>query len=97
MVTDDVKQKSVPWANRPMAAAVFCAILCAGTIVISLLSSMNQTNSSAQIILLLGFLPTCFVFVGLAISNMKTEIRNLREQVETLSKASMSPDGARGL
>lgn len=81
MVIDEVKRKSAPWV-----AAGFCAALSAMTIVTDLsLSFINHTNSNLPIVFLC-FLPMCFFFVGAAVSDMRNQIRELREQVATLKQ-----------
>jgi TRAP-type C4-dicarboxylate transport system permease small subunit len=74
------RQKIAPWV-----AAAFCAVLSLITILQNLwLTVVNRTETGGWAVVFLCFLPVCFCFVGMAISESQREIRELKQQLAEL-------------
>jgi hypothetical protein len=77
-------------AIRPWVPAGFCAALSVITIAVSLCISVFNRSSNEWLSGLSGFLcflPVCFVWVGQLLSEMRSEISELRKQVVELQRA----------
>lgn len=61
----------------PWIPAMFCGVLS----LIAVATSFVAPAPDATLPVLIGFLPMCFVFVGVFMANMQREIRELRARL----------------
>lgn len=61
----------------PWIPAMFCGVLS----LIAVAKSFVAPAPDATLPVLIGFLPMCFVFVGVCMANMQREIRELRARL----------------
>ncbi len=74
-------------ALAPWIPAGFCAALSFITILQSLWAAVvNRGDSGGWAVAFLCFLPMCFFFVGVAMTEMRREISELRKQVAELQQ-----------
>jgi len=67
---------------QPWAAVVFCAMLCAITLIASIVGvAIGNSSFPGSLIAFLCFLPMCFFFASTQIVQMQREMQELRQRI----------------
>ena len=74
-----MREKLGPWLP-----AMFCAVLSLITVLSDLIGRFATGTTGAADVVFYCFLPMCFVFVGVFVSQLRQENRELREQIRAL-------------